>query len=63
MKTKEEILSKLSEIDSDERLHYSPANVFVNAPLALIQVELHASRSMLQWVLDQDILEQTKEEQ
>lgn len=37
-----EIDSIIAEIEADERYHYKPALVQVNAPLALIQVELGA---------------------
>ena len=51
MKTTQEIRSKLDQIISDERLSYEPANVFINAPLALIQVHLKAQADILHWVL------------
>ncbi len=38
-------------IEGDERLHYPPANVAINAPLALIQVQLEATQATLRWVL------------
>lgn len=52
MKTKKEIQKKIDEIMQDERLHYPPANVKVNAPLALIQVDLKAKLATLHWMLD-----------
>ena len=36
--------SIIAEVENDERFHYPPAQVFSNAPLALIQVELKARR-------------------
>jgi len=51
MKTAKVIKEKLREIEADERLSYTPANVFSNAPLALIQMELVAKRDTLKWVL------------
>jgi len=51
MKTKDEIKKKLKEIESDERLKYLAATVFENAPLALIQTHLEATRTTLKWVL------------
>lgn len=51
MKTEKEIKAKLAELKSDERLSYPPADVFSNAPLALIQVELEAKVKALEWVL------------
>lgn len=50
---KEEIEKRLERIESDERIDYEPANVEVNAPLALIQVRLTTERDTLKWVLDQ----------
>jgi len=40
MQTKEKIMEKVNEILNDERFWYEPANVMINAPLALIQVDL-----------------------
>lgn len=51
MKTEMEIREKLKIISGDERLGYEPADVFVNAPLALSQVDLKAKRDALMWVL------------
>ena len=52
MKTKDELLAKLKEVESDDRLvKYQPANVQINAPLALIQVDLEAKASTLRWAL------------
>lgn len=51
MKTKEQIEKKLAELKADERHHYEPALVDVNAPLALIQVEIDSKISALKWVL------------
>ena len=53
MKTKAEIKKYLEEIEKDERLSYPDANVFVNAPLALIQVELKNKIAVLEWVLEE----------
>lgn len=41
----------LKEVEADERLHYEPALVQVNAPLALIQVELATRANTLRDVL------------
>ena len=46
-----EIRKRLSDIDADERFHYPPALVQINAPLALIQVELETTARILAWVL------------
>ena len=39
---KQVLKSKIAEIRADERFKYPPALVQVNAPLALIQVEMKA---------------------
>ena len=49
--TDKEIVAKIAEIDADDRFHYAPALVQVNAPLALIQVEMQATVRALSWVL------------
>ncbi len=54
MKTKKEIEEKLKKVESDERLHYPSADVFTNAPLALIQVELESQRDILKWILNHE---------
>ena len=51
MKTREEIEKRIAELKADERLGYPPANVFTNAPLALIQVALKNEIMALNWVL------------
>ena len=43
---RERLDGEIAEIDGDERFHYGPALVQVNAPLALIQVDMKA-RMML----------------
>jgi len=53
-RTRAEIQARLDEIEADERFHYPPANVLVNAPLALIQVELKAQHEVLTWLLNTD---------
>jgi hypothetical protein len=45
------VKARLKELKSDERYNYKPADVFVNAPLALIQVDIEARVSALEWVL------------
>ena len=54
MKTQQEIEKRLDKILKDDRLSYPPANVQINAPLALIQVQLESMRSILLWVLDRE---------
>lgn len=46
-----ELYNRLALIDADERFHYPPALVQVNAPLALIQVSMSAEAKALAWVL------------
>jgi len=46
----EHIKKRMDVIDKDERFHYEPANVFINAPLALIQVELETEMRTLKAV-------------
>lgn len=49
--TVEDILKRLIEIEKDEILWYPVANVFSNAPLALIQVSLSSEAKTLRQVL------------
>jgi hypothetical protein len=49
--TEKQIRDRIAEIDSDERYHYKPALVQINAPLALIQVQMEAEARALSWVL------------
>lgn len=51
MKKPGEIRVRLWQINADERYHYKPALVQVNAPLALIQQALEAEAHALAWVL------------
>lgn len=51
MKTEQEIRARMDELKSDERMTYKSANVFINAPLAIIQVELGAKIHALEWAL------------
>ena len=52
MITEKETREKLDGILKDERFWYEPANVFSNAPLALIQTELSAEFRTLCFVLE-----------
>lgn len=57
MRTKEEIEEKIAYYKADTRLQQPSATVQINAPLALIQLELEARISALEWALsgkDQD---------
>lgn len=56
MKTKPEIEAMLAEVEKDERLHYAPAQVGINAPLALVQVELMTRARTLRDILDLPIV-------
>lgn len=38
---------ELEKIEADERFHYEPAHVQINAPLALIQVGMKARHATL----------------
>ena len=51
MRTEAEIRARIAEIEADDRFSYEPALVQVNAPLALVQVDLKANRAALLWVL------------
>jgi len=51
MVTKQEIKNKIAELKNDERLYYPSANLFSNAPLALIQLDLGAKINSLEWVI------------
>lgn len=58
MRKTSEIKAKLAEIESDERyrsyIDHGPAQVQINAPLALVQVSLKAQRATLKWVLERE---------
>ena len=41
---------EIAKIESDERYHYKPADVFINAPLALIQVSMAGQMHILKMV-------------
>ena len=43
-----EMQKELKELKSDERIYYSTATVFENAPLALIQVQLGTKINLLE---------------
>lgn len=47
VKLREWITAERKKILDDERYHYKPALVHVNAPLALIQVEMKARKQTL----------------
>ncbi len=49
------IRQKIAELEQDKRIYYKPANVFANAPLALIQTDLIAQLCTLYWVLGEEV--------
>ena len=51
MRSERMIRERLKKLLTDERLHYKAADVYINAPLALIQVGLETERDVLRWVL------------
>jgi len=51
MKTEEEIQDELVNLKADSRHRAKPALVHINAPLALMQVEIQAKIDALEWVL------------
>lgn len=57
IKSMAEIIAKAKEIAQDERLDRPPANIQINAPLALIQVELANRLIALNWVLGEDAID------
>lgn len=58
MKTEEQIRKRLTEIEADVRLNYKPADVEINAPLALVQTYLETASANLRWVLDEEMRKQ-----
>ena len=52
MKSIEQVVARIKEIEGDSRYRDQPALVQVNAPLALIQVRLKSERQTLLWVMD-----------
>lgn len=58
-----EIEARLDEVEADERMHYKCANVNINAPLALIQVNLDTESTTLRWVLGLAPLKKKKKTQ
>jgi len=57
MKSENEIKERIEEIELDSRYQSglkSPASVFINAPLALIQIGLEREIKALRWVLSQE---------
>jgi len=52
MLSEKEIRKVLAEVLADDRLYEPPANVFVNAPLAIVQIQLETKIQMLCMVLE-----------
>jgi hypothetical protein len=48
---REKIQAMIDRIEKDDRYNYEPASVQINAPLALIQVEMKAQVRALKWAL------------
>ena len=51
MKKKNEVIKKLIEVLEDERFWYKTATISINAPLALIQLDLGTRAQTLGWIL------------
>jgi hypothetical protein len=54
VKAEEKIKERITEIEQDERYksgQISPANIEINAPLALIQLALETEVGVLKWVV------------
>ncbi len=59
-KSKEKILGntikeRIKLLEEDKRIYYKPANVFTNAPLALIQTDIIAQLATLYWLLGEEV--------
>lgn len=55
VKTETEIRAKLEELKADGRNYCKTADVFSNAPLALIQQGLSNQINILEWVLGEKL--------
>ena len=51
MRTRDEIEKRIAAIEADERMKAPSANIVVNAPLALIQLEGESVVQALRWAL------------
>lgn len=51
MRTVEEIKARIKILEDDERHNYEPANVFTNAPLAIIQTSINSELNGLYFAL------------
>lgn len=52
MLTEQQIKAKIKEILADERVSYAAANIFTNAPLAMIQLSMETQVHAYETVLD-----------
>lgn len=52
MRSEKEIKEMLEKLQKDEKLSYPTANVFENAPLAMIQLTLKTQIGLLKWILN-----------
>ena len=59
MRPEDKIREEIEELKKDDRIQGSPANVFINAPLALIQMGIDGQIDGLQTALR--IIEESKE--
>ncbi len=60
MRSEKEIKAKIAEIEADERYQSglkNPANIEINAPLALIQLTMETKHDVLKWVLTDPLSE------
>lgn len=60
MKTEHEIRRRIKELELDERIHYPPASVFSNAPLAITQTSLTSELKALYFALNEEVPEYHK---
>ncbi|MCZ2798994.1 hypothetical protein [Vibrio alginolyticus] len=51
MITEDQIRARIKELEADERHSYAPANVFSNAPLAIIQTSITSELNGLYFAL------------
>ena len=47
MEIKDYIQQEIDKIESDDRYNYPPANIMINAPLAIIQIEMKSRHKAL----------------
>jgi hypothetical protein len=52
MRTEDILKARLAEVEADGRLHYPPADVRIDAPLALDQLCMETEAATLRWVLN-----------